>query len=350
MARLRFGVMSANSQTRRTIQPSPILLPMLLILCPLAAQLYGSEIHDALWPDQDLTKAKKLLEANPKLVHSRDGSQRVPLHIAARFGPVDIVEWLLDHGSDVNAVAYNGFTPMHLVSDPEIARRLIKAGADLDQSDNWGSTPLQELARYNRNTAVIDVIIDSGHKIDLASAVMLGKRDLAKRMVKDDPTLLDRAGGGDDLWGCKTPLGIAAGQGDTDLVKFFLEAGASVDRGTHMPNAGGDATALCNAVWGKHEKVVRLLIEYGATTDATGGKYYPTILDYAHQHSSKEIQGLLNSVEEVHPEVSQTREPGSQPTKQPPPDGHGERPTDPIELSPCIDEQSTDDDNQVSSE
>ena len=63
-----------------------------------------------------------------------------------------------------------------------------------------------------------------------------------------------------------------------------------------MPNAGGEATALSEAVWGGHAEVVSLLLHNGARMDATGGKYYPTIFDYARQHSSCEILNLLEEM------------------------------------------------------
>lgn len=52
-------------------------------------------------------------------------------------------------------------------------------------------------------------------------------------------------------------------------------------------------TALTNAVWAGDKEVVQLLLVRGADTDVTGGKFYPTILDYAVEYSSPEIVELL---------------------------------------------------------
>src|SRR3984893_3853122 len=95
---------------------------------------------------------------------SQDESQNTPLHIAARFGPFEIVELLLQLKSDVNAIAYNGFTPMHLVQDGKVASLLIRSGAKLDLLDNWGKTPLQDAVETNRNE-VVEAILVSGYKL-----------------------------------------------------------------------------------------------------------------------------------------------------------------------------------------
>jgi hypothetical protein len=143
---------------------------------------------------------------------------------------------------------------------------------------------------------VVEAILESGYPCDLTSAVMLGKRELAIRLARENPAWLKRQHATMSLWGGDTPLALAAGRGDLELVKVFLDAGADVNDGTAMPNAGGNATALTNAVWGGHKEVVELLLHRGASTHAVGGKFYETILDYARANSSPEIVSLLQNL------------------------------------------------------
>jgi hypothetical protein len=144
--------------------------------------------------------------------------------------------------------------------------------------------------------SVVEAILESGYPCDLTSAVMLGKRELAIRLARENPAALKRRHATLNLSGGDTPLAVAAGQGDLELVKVFLDAGADVNDGTVMPNAGfGKATALTNAVWGGHKEVVELLLRRGASTDAVGGKFYRTILDYARANSQPEIVSLLEN-------------------------------------------------------
>jgi ankyrin repeat protein len=112
-------------------------------------------------------------------------------------------------------------------------------------------------------------------------------------MLKDDPKLARQPSKVSGLWGDTTPLGLAARQKDKEIVELLLGAGADVNEGTFMPNAGGDATALTNAVWAGDKEIVKLLLDRGANPDVTGGKFYPRILDYAREHSAREIVDLL---------------------------------------------------------
>jgi len=234
----------------------------------------------------------KLVKANPGLVHDMDSSDCTALHYAARYGRVETARWLIEQKADVNTVSYNRFTPMHMVSNAKLAELLIKSGADLDRKDAWGNTSLQRAAEENRS-AVVDAILASGYKLDLRTAIMIKKRDLVKQMLKDDPKLARQPSKASGLWGDTTPLGLAARQKDKEIVELLLDAGADVNEGTFMPNAGGNATALTNAVWSGDKEIVKLLLDHGAKTDVVGGKFYPKILDYAREHSAREIVELL---------------------------------------------------------
>lgn len=70
-----------------------------------------------------------------------------PLHAAAQHSHLDAVSLLLEHGADPNARAGAGQTPLHLCSDPAIARRLVEAGADAEAVDDEHKTPPLTWAR-----------------------------------------------------------------------------------------------------------------------------------------------------------------------------------------------------------
>jgi ankyrin repeat protein len=113
------------------------LLAPLVATAALASAAPAGEVHNALEGGY-VEKALALLNRDPGLINSRDLLRQTPLHVAARRGHADAVLWLLTHGADVNAVAYRGFTALHLTTSPVVALLLVRGGADLDQRDAWG--------------------------------------------------------------------------------------------------------------------------------------------------------------------------------------------------------------------
>ena len=71
------------------------------------------------------------------------------LHRTARDGDLDISEYLIEHGADVNAKDKWGWTPLHETAYygyPEICELLIEHGADVNFKDEGGNTPLHYAA------------------------------------------------------------------------------------------------------------------------------------------------------------------------------------------------------------
>jgi ankyrin repeat protein len=266
-----------------------ILLASVLAAAMMSASAESVHQLFAKGPDE---ATLEFVKTNAGPIDVKDDSECTTLHYAARYGRLETAKWLVAHKADVNTTSYNQFTPMHMVSDASLAQFLIQSGADLKKKDAWGKTPLQKAAQEGW-TDTCDVIIASGYPIDLSSALRLGKRDLAKKLIKENPKAVKLAEEDSDLWGNTLPLGVAAAQGDKEMVELLLRAGAPVNAVTMMPNAGGGANALCNAVWGRHYDVAEVLCEAGANCNAVGGKFYPRILDYALKHSDKKMVDLL---------------------------------------------------------
>jgi ankyrin repeat protein len=234
----------------------------------------------------------QFVKTNAGPVDQKDDMECSTLHYAARYGRVETAKWLVAHNAEVNTVSYNQFTPMHMVSDTALAQFLIQSGADLKKKDAWHKTPLQTAPQAGR-TNVCEVILASGFPIDLSTALRLGKRDLAKKIILDNPKAVTLVEEDSDLGGNTLPLGVAASQGDKEMVELLLKAGAPVNAVTEMLNAGGGASALCNAVWAGHYEVAEILCKAGADCNMVGGKFYPRLLDFALKHSDQKMIDLL---------------------------------------------------------
>lgn len=66
---------------------------------------------------------------------------------------MEVAEFLLDHGADVNAQDKGGLIPLHNASSYghlDIAALLIKFNTVVNATDKWGFTPLHEAAQKGR--------------------------------------------------------------------------------------------------------------------------------------------------------------------------------------------------------
>ena len=82
---------------------------------------------------------------------------------AAKNGDLAGVQAELDKGVDVNAKAFNGWTPLHHAVYKEVVELLIAKGADVGAKDDDGTTPLDWADRRGR-TATVDLLREHGGK------------------------------------------------------------------------------------------------------------------------------------------------------------------------------------------
>ncbi|MBI3411362.1 MAG: hypothetical protein HY040_23800 [Planctomycetes bacterium] len=82
--------------------------------------------HDYLW-NQCPKQALKMMQADKTWINKKDPEYScTPLHHASRFGFVDVVEWMLANGADVDARAYNNFSPLYFADEPQVVRSILR--------------------------------------------------------------------------------------------------------------------------------------------------------------------------------------------------------------------------------
>ena len=184
--------------------------------------------HDYLWAGY-AEQALKMIQADPKWITKRDDMQQTPLHIAARFGFVQVARWLLAHDADVNARAYNQFTPLHAAEDPEIVKLLLEFKADINAKGSSGQTALEKAAgKYAHLRQMPDyvseskkwriitrMLLDAGAEYDIRSACYLDDVERIRVLVADKKLAKD-----------KWAMLEAAAYGQVKIVKVLLEHGA----------------------------------------------------------------------------------------------------------------------------
>ena len=130
-----------------------LLLGTALGLCPICT---AQTPHSLLWnsSSEDGQKALELMKNDLSWVHKKHTDRRTPLHVAARFNHVEVVEWLLENGADVNAQAYNKFTPLHLTENPEIVKLILEKKPNLVLESVSGTAVQKALAELR---ALLDI-------------------------------------------------------------------------------------------------------------------------------------------------------------------------------------------------
>jgi len=215
------------------------------------ANRYGmAPLHVAV-QNRHADMARRLLEAGAR-TEAADGSGELPLHLAIRSGAYDMVELLLSHGAQVDGRDLNyGQTPLMLAVREEniaLVRRLLEAGADINAQSLAG----EEHPR----------VLPSDVPVGTSQGVGINRSGLPDRGMRYPIT------------GMKTPLSYATRQGNLELTRMLVEAGADIE----LADANG-ITPLINAILnhsvvnvnrsGKsdHLAIAQYLVEAGANVN-----------------------------------------------------------------------------------
>uniref|UniRef100_A0A2K6M6I2 Poly [ADP-ribose] polymerase n=1 Tax=Rhinopithecus bieti TaxID=61621 RepID=A0A2K6M6I2_RHIBE len=261
----------------------------------------------------DLETVKQL--CSPQNVNCRDleGRHSTPLHFAAGYNRVSVVEYLLHHGADVHAKDKGGLVPLHNACSYghyEVAELLVRHGASVNVADLWKFTPLHEAAAKGKYE-ICKLLLkhgadptkknrDGNTPLDL---VKEGDTDI-QDLLRGDAALLDAAKKGclarvqklctpenincrDTQGRNSTPLHLAAGYNNLEVAEYLLEHGADVnaqDKGGLIP--------LHNAASYGHVDIAALLIKYNTCVNATD-KWAFTPLHEAAQKGRTQLCALL---------------------------------------------------------
>lgn len=95
----------------------------------------------------------------------RKAAREAAFFQAVQDGDLAAVTAELDAGLDPNTRDEFGNTPLMVVEDPRIARRLISAGADVNARNEDAATPLIEAAKYCR-LEVVRLLLQSGADVN----------------------------------------------------------------------------------------------------------------------------------------------------------------------------------------
>ncbi|KAE8447059.1 hypothetical protein EG329_011194 [Mollisiaceae sp. DMI_Dod_QoI] len=208
------------------------------------------------------TVTKYLLEKDP--IQEADDNGYTPLHEGARFGHIDIVSILVDHGADLDAKDWEGNTPLVVAAaagHEDVVKLLLIQATQSDISDRQTGNALQAAASIG-NASLVALLLRAGADIN----------------ARTDQTV--------------TALQAAASGGKLEVVRLLLKHGADVDtrggyRGTPLQEATTGPLAT-------REEIVDLLITHGADINAPCGPYGNALQAAATTRQTHIVRKLLH--------------------------------------------------------
>ncbi|KAL1747147.1 hypothetical protein HDZ31DRAFT_32642 [Schizophyllum fasciatum] len=90
--------------------------------------------------DGDLVRVQVPLSPNVP-----DENTYTPMHAAASYGQLQVLEYLISRGGDVNVTDSDGDTPLYTVEDIPTAQFLVDRGATIARTNNEGISPIEHL-------------------------------------------------------------------------------------------------------------------------------------------------------------------------------------------------------------
>lgn len=190
------------------------------------------------------------------------------LMLAARNRHGEAVRILLQAGASPKLADSHGSTALMETTDADIARTLIRGGADVNAVDDRGLTPIMRLIGANRSAASPE------ERAQILQSLLTAGADVKAR---------DREGRTALIWAIK---GTPSTPSYPGLARLLIAAGSEVDA---RDREGG--TPLIYAAVRGDERSVRLLIDAGADVNAHMGNL--SALDIALRYGHPEIVALL---------------------------------------------------------
>jgi ankyrin repeat protein len=219
----------------------------------LSGEFFDWDVHHSI-VDNNVDRLRFLVKEHPELANVLDTAGWTPLHTAAHEGRLQAAWVLLENRADPEGSFAHLGVP---------------------------GTPLQTALRYGHHD-IARLLLARGARLDICSAVGLGRVADVERFLEQDKTLLEW----EDGEGSR-PLHWATWSNQEPLVKLLLQRGAKAS----AQQRNGETPLHFAAVNGR-EQIVRALLKHGAEPNAKDARS-ETPLHRAVRPGNTEVVRLL---------------------------------------------------------
>ncbi|EPS39981.1 hypothetical protein H072_6288 [Dactylellina haptotyla CBS 200.50] len=250
---------------------------------------------------ESLSMVKLVLEISTL---AKNSDKERALHTAAGKGNLELIEFLLKNGAQINGKGRDGSTILHISTkrgDDDIVRLLLQHGAAVDAQTDRHETALH-LAAHHRRTGVARLLIQHGadvHQVTYNTKTALwiaaesGAEDVASALLQAgaDPNAATSV--------AETVLFVAAAKGREKIVKMLLENGAKESIGLRSLTRLNTPlfAAIENA--NDHSAVVKLLLDAGADVNVKDKDGKTALFEAARRGHDEIVKLLLDAKVEV---------------------------------------------------
>lgn len=225
------------------------------------------------------------------------------LSYAVDFGNVSVVEYLVEHGADLEVKDENGRNAFLMATfnysvgftDAKVVNFFLEKGVDANVQDNKGNSALNYAVMYGNNEALnyfLEKGLDTTTKDDegatvLHYAVASGNKEMVDYLLEKGLDIT--AKNNDDV----TMLHYAALGGNKEIFDCLVEKGLDI-----RAKDKDDMTMLHYAVLGGNKEIFDSLVETGAdlTAENKKGERVSDMFKYTHGENVADLDEMISSV------------------------------------------------------